>query len=138
MEVIKSGALKDAGSPFRQMSSRERAYFREVILDAYDQFYQAVKEGRKLEDKILRTLADGRIFSGRMALKHKLVDGLGGLEEALDKAKALAGLEGKKPQIIYKKEKRSIERLLRLLSKTPLDDLRVLGDNQIKLMYLLQ
>lgn len=138
MEVIKSGDMKDAGSPFRKMSATERKHFRTVILDAYDQFFQAVKEGRKIEESTLKSLADGRIFSGRMAFQNKLVDQLGGLEEAIEEAKKLAGLKGKKPEIIYPKDKPSLERLLRMFSKTPLEDLASMSDNQIRLMYVLQ
>jgi len=137
-EVIKSGQFKDAASPFRDMSKEEKALFQELLLDAYDQFYQAVKEGRKLSDEALKTLADGRVFSGRLALKKKLVDELGGLEEAVQKAKELSGLKDKKPQIIIEEEKPSFEKLLRLFTRSSADQLLTIAEPQAKLMYLLQ
>jgi len=137
-ETIKSGSMKDAGSPFRKMTAKEKSYFKVVILDAYDQFYEAVKSGRKIDDRTLKRLADGRIFSGRMALKNKLIDQLGDLEDAIEGAKKLAGLEGKKPEIIYTKERPSLERLMRLLTRSPLSQLESLADNQIQLLYMLQ
>ena len=105
---------------------------------AFSQFFTAVKSGRKMEEKALRPLADGRVFSGQMALQEKLVDELGGLQEAIESAKKLAGLEGKRPQVIYKKEKRPLERLMRLLNKSPISGLSDIGQQQIRLLYLVQ
>lgn len=138
MNVIKSGAMKDSGSPFRQMSEEEKAYFTSLINDAYGQFFSTVKEGRKLEDNVLKPLADGRIFSGKMALDHKLIDELGGLEEAIELAKKLSSLEGKNPHIVHVKEKPSLERLLGIFSKSPLNDLAQVSQKEVGLLYLMQ
>lgn len=138
MQTIKSGSMKDIGSPFRQMTEQEKQYFTSLIDDAYNQFYLAVKEGRKLDDATLKQLADGRIFTGRMAEQSKLVDRLGGLEEAVEAAKILAGLAGKKPQIIFHKEKPSLERLMELFSKNPLSDLSSMAATEPLLLYLVQ
>ncbi len=134
-EVIKSGEMKDAGSPFRQLRPEERAYFTEIMRDAFDQFYQAIKVGRKLEDVALKPLADGRVFSGRMALKHKLVDNLGGLDDAVEEAKKLAGLESKKPLVIVHRDKRSLERLMEIFSKSPLNELASGVSTSPQLLY---
>jgi protease-4 len=134
-EVIKSGEMKDAGSPFRQLRPEERAYFTEIMKDAFDQFYQAVKVGRKLEDAALKPLADGRVFSGRMALKNKLVDNLGGLDDAVEEAKKLAGLESKKPLVVVHRDKRSLERLMEIVSKSPLNQLASGVSTSPQLLY---
>jgi protease-4 len=139
MMTIKSGAMKDSASPFREMKDEERQYLQGVIHDAYNQFFDAVKEGRHMDEKTLRPLADGRIFSGRLAKELKLVDELGGLEEAVELAKQLSGLDKKKPQIIHHHGKTSLERLLNLLSKEPLAPLSHLGSaTTTKLEYVLQ
>ncbi|MCB4757628.1 MAG: signal peptide peptidase SppA [Elusimicrobia bacterium] len=138
VQTIKSGSMKDAGSPFRQLSQEEKQYFGTLIMDAYDQFFTAVKEGRKLNDAALKPLADGRVFIGRIAKEKKLVDELGGLEEAIEKAKKLAGLEGKKPEIIFKKEEKTLEKLLRLLSASPLETLRFIPHQETQILYLFQ
>ncbi len=88
--VIKSGAFKDIGSMDRPMSQPEKDLLQSIIMDSYDQFVTAVSEGRKLPKDDVKKLADGRIYSGRQALKVKLVDELGDYEDALQNLQALA------------------------------------------------
>lgn len=123
METFTSGALKDAGSPFRTMTADEQKYFRELVLDAYGQFFDAVKAGRRIPEADLRKVADGRVMSGRRAFELKLVDKLGGLSDAVDLAKEISGLEGKNPKIVEHQEKASLEKILGLLSRSPIDAL---------------
>lgn len=138
METIKSGAFKDAGSPFRQLTTKEKQYFTTVIMDSYQQFFDAVKKGRKMEDNALKELADGRIFSGQMAVQNKLADQLGGLEEAIEKAKSLAQISVK-PQIVYYKGKPSWERLLQLLARSSIGEMVKLSNTSTPgLMYIWQ
>lgn len=103
--AIKSGRYKDAGSPFRDMTKEERELLQALIDDVHEQFVEAVSESRGLErDKVIG-LADGRLFTGRQALKFKLVDELGDLDHAADVAAKLAQLEGK-PELFFPKEER--------------------------------
>jgi protease-4 len=82
-QVIKSGAFKDIGSPDRPITPEEKAMLQALIMDAYDQFVTAVADGRKIDKATVKTLADGRIYSGAQALQKKLVDELGGYDQAL-------------------------------------------------------
>lgn len=91
-EVVKSGEAKDAGSPFRPMTEREKALFHTMVLDVYAQFRGAVSERRHVDSAALDTLADGRVLTGRQAWKAKLIDTLGTLLQAESDAKRLAGL----------------------------------------------
>jgi protease-4 len=93
--TIKSGANKDAGSPFRKMTKEEHLLFQNVLDDVHDQFITAVSEGRSLDINKVRKLADGRIFTGRQAQKEGLVDGLGNMEDAIAKTAEMAGIVGK-------------------------------------------
>ena len=93
MNTVKSGTFKDIGSYSREMSDEEKALLQEAIDSTYDQFLAAVAEGRGLELDEVRKWADGRIFNGEKALEYKLVDQLGSLEDAIDLAQKLAGLE---------------------------------------------
>jgi protease IV len=90
MTVVKSGALKDLGSPFRDMTEEERALFQALIDEAYNGFVEIVAEGRDLPEDQVRELADGRIYSGLQAEELDLVDRLGDRETAFDRAKRLA------------------------------------------------
>ncbi|MBN2537979.1 signal peptide peptidase SppA, partial [candidate division WOR-3 bacterium] len=92
VEVIKSRANKDIGSPFRPMTDPERALLQDVVIDVYEQFVGLVVEERGLDEKAVRELADGRILTGRQALELGLVDTLGTLEDARRVCAEMAGL----------------------------------------------
>lgn len=102
--VVKSGSLKDAGSPFREMSDEEEAVFQTLIDDLFDQFVEAVAEGRGLSAEAVRSLADGRLYSGRQALELGLVDRLGGFWDAVALAGELGGIVGE-PKLDYRRKK---------------------------------
>ena len=94
--TITSGALKDAGSPYRELTPAERAYFQEIVSQLHSQFVRDVAQGRKEKMKYeeVARIADGRIFTGEQALKLKLVDQLGSIDDAVRTAGKLAGIEG--------------------------------------------
>ncbi len=102
--AVKSGRYKDIGSPFRNMSADEKGLLQGVIDDIYDQFLEVVSTSRNIPKDQLKRIADGRIFTGRQALKLGLVDSLGDQEAAIKLAAKIAGLKGK-PEVIYPKEK---------------------------------
>ncbi len=91
---VTSGALKDAGSPFRRMTEAERAYFRGLVDDVHIQFVEAVCQARKMRPETVKPLADGRVFTGRQAKRLGLVDRLGGLDDAVKDAAAKAHIQG--------------------------------------------
>ena len=104
--VVKSGKFKDIGSPTREMTPEERELVQVIVNDIYDQFVTTVSENRKIPLEKVVKLADGRIFSGRQALDLRLIDELGGLQDAVLLAGRLAGIKGK-PAIAYAEKKRS-------------------------------
>ncbi len=98
MEVVKSGAQKDLGSPFREMDAGEREILTSMVEDVHAQFVEVVAEARGMTVEEVLPLADGRIFSGRQALAAGLVDGVGNVEEAIALAGRMAGL-GSDPRV---------------------------------------
>lgn len=114
-ESITSGEMKDAGSPFRHMTDKERVYFETMVKDMYEQFIEVVSNSRGLPISRVRQLSDGRAFTGRQAYELGLVDVLGGVDDAIDKAKELSGLKGKVRIIKPEKPFNLIEALIRLL-----------------------
>lgn len=92
--VIKSGRYKDIGQPLRPMTPEERALLQRMVDDILTQFVDAVAQGRNMDAAKVRALADGRIFSGAQAHAEGLVDELGGLTDAVEKAWSLAGRTG--------------------------------------------
>jgi protease-4 len=109
--VIKSGKHKDIGSPLREMTPGERSILQGVIDSVHAQFVRAVAEGRNMEESKVRRIADGRIFSGEQAKELGLVDRLGSLQDAIEIAAEMVGIEGK-PAVIYPKRKLSLYELL--------------------------
>lgn len=109
--VIKSGKYKDVGSPLRKMSEEERGLLQAVMDDVHKQFIEAVAEGRAIELTDAQALADGRIFTGRQAKEAKLVDELGDLEDAIQLAADVAGIEGE-PKVVEPRRRFSIRELL--------------------------
>jgi protease-4 len=104
--VVKSGKFKDIGSPTREMTDEEKQLIQGIVDDIFDQFVQTVSENRKIPLQVVQNLADGRIFTGRQAHQLKLVDQLGGLQDAVMLAGQLAGIQGK-PQVIYATRKKT-------------------------------
>lgn len=93
--VFKSGQFKDILSGTRQMTDAEKAYIQNLVMETYGKFVQIVADERKLPvDQLRNGIADGRIISGREALKEKLINGLGQIEDAFDKARELGGAPG--------------------------------------------
>jgi len=73
-------------------TDHEREVFLATMKDVYRLFTSKVASGRKMDMEKLATLAEGRVFTGRMAKELGLVDRLGTLEDAVDEAKKLAGI----------------------------------------------
>ncbi len=82
VDEVKSSPLKAEPSPFNPTTEPEKAMLRSMIMDSYDWFVTLVDERRPLDRAQVLALADGSIFTGRQALQRKLVDSLGGEEEA--------------------------------------------------------
>lgn len=121
--TIKSGKLKDSGSPFRPMNAEDKAYFQEMIDDVYDQFVSTVAEERKMKKEAVKKLADGRVFTGRKAYQLKLVDTLGTFEDAIRIAADLAEIYGT-PRIIKERKKEKLSDLLFGEMKSDFDKLK--------------
>jgi protease IV len=90
--VVKAGAFKDIGNVARPMTAEERRVLQTLLDDVHGQFIDAVAKGRKLPREQVAQFADGRVFSGTQALSLKMVDALGGLEDAVNAAAKLANL----------------------------------------------
>ena len=91
-DAIERGERAGLLSPARGFSPDERAVVRDEMRTMYERFLERVAEGRSLERERVRALASGRVWSGRRAQEHGLVDGLGGPLEALAEVRKRAGL----------------------------------------------
>jgi protease-4 len=135
-ETITSGALKDAGSPFRELTAEERQYFQGVVTQLHGQFVRDVAQGRKgkMTHEEVARIADGRIFTGEEALRLKLIDELGTIDDAVRTAGKLAGIEGEPTKLWPRRRE---DRLLDLLTGGEADALleRVLNRRVPQFLY---
>ncbi len=109
--TIKSGKLKDAGSPFRKPTEEDKRYFQEMIDDIYDQFVTTVAEERKLKKSLVKLYADGRVFTGKKAYELKLIDTLGTYQDAIKIAARLAEMYGT-PRVIKERKKERLSDMI--------------------------
>ena len=109
---LKAGRYKDVGSPFRPMTPEDKAYLQGLLDNIYQQFLTDVAHNRKIPLAKLRTLAEGRIYSGEEAKQVGLVDEFGNLPDAIEKAGRLGGIKGEVKAVYPEKEGFSILRLI--------------------------
>ena len=98
--TLKSGKYKDTLSPFRPIQETDREEIQSISDDVYSQFVQAVAQGRGMPEARVREIAEGRIYTGKRAKELKLVDELGGFDDAVAAAWGLAGQSGE-PKVQY-------------------------------------
>jgi len=84
--TFKAGKYKDIGSPMREITPQEKEILQNILNEVHKQFKEAVMEGRGMTADEIDKLATGEIWSGRQAKEVGLVDELGGLKDALDRA----------------------------------------------------
>ncbi|BDG06372.1 signal peptide peptidase SppA [Anaeromyxobacter oryzae] len=101
VETIKTGAYKDAGNPFREMTEQDRAYWQAIVENTLVQFVKAVADGRKMDEAKVRAIADGRALTGAQAKDAGLVDQLGNFYDAVELARQDAKLGSGEPNLVY-------------------------------------
>ncbi|MFO7789382.1 MAG: signal peptide peptidase SppA [Bacteroidales bacterium] len=93
VEVVNTNDHADMGNIARSFDERESAYMQNMVEDFYDTFITRVAEGRDLTKSEVDEIGQGRVWTGENALEKGLVDEMGGLENAVEKAAELAELE---------------------------------------------
>ena len=92
VDVAKTNPSADLGSPFRPVSEQERAAIMFGIEQVYETFVGHVAAGRNLTTEAVDKIGGGRVWSGVSALEIGLIDGFGGLSEAIALAADRAGV----------------------------------------------
>ncbi|MDD5111492.1 MAG: signal peptide peptidase SppA [Candidatus Altiarchaeota archaeon] len=90
MTVIKAGADKDVGSPYRPMTEGEQEELQRIVDKTYDDFIETVARNRNLTPDYVRSIADGKLYLGSEAKELRLIDQTGSFDDAL----AIAAKEG--------------------------------------------
>lgn len=93
MDAVRSAPRADAESLFRPFTDDERKELGRKVKQFYDLFVGRVAEGRKMDPAAVDAVARGKVWTGRQAKEHKLVDQLGGFRQALQRARELGDLD---------------------------------------------
>lgn len=94
--AITSGPNKDMGSPLKPLDPKDMELLRVIVIDNYERFLGIVRKGRPklaaLSAADLKNIADGRIYTANQALANGLIDEIGYVDDAVAKARKLAGV----------------------------------------------
>ncbi len=101
MQTIRSSEIKGGPSPFRKSTPEARAAEKVLIDESHQWFRGLVEDRRGLNGSKLDTVADGRVFTGRLALDLGLIDAIGGFDEAIEYLDSLDSIEAKLPVDAY-------------------------------------
>ena len=92
--VIKTGEFKDTGNPARDLTPTEQAYMQALIDNMFGQFIQAVADGRRMKFDDVKSIANGKVWTGEQALSMKLIDSVGDFETAVADTAKSVGIKG--------------------------------------------
>ena len=120
--TLKRGASADLFNPDRSLSEAERKTLQAWVEAFYADFVSRVAQSRGLTEAEVHRVAQGRVWTGAQALEHKLVDRLGGLEDALAEAKRRSGFAADEAVELDDEEPISVD-LTSFASATALDAL---------------
>ena len=105
--TMKAGEFKDTGSPTREMTPAERQYMQGLIDNMHTQFIQAVADGRHVKEADIRSIANGKVWTGEQANDMKLVDQITDFEGAVKDTAQAVNISGE-PTLVYPpKDRRS-------------------------------
>ncbi len=131
-DSIKSHPLKAMGNPFKRLSEQEQQILQALVDDAFERFKQVVARGRpRLAAKTgaIDRLATGQVFTTRQALEAGLIDREGFIEDAIDRAIELAGLDKADTRVVrYRGQPTLIDLLLKFRAPTTPSELELLFD----------
>jgi protease IV len=94
-EVLTVGEFKDTGDPSREMTPAERAYMQSLIDNMYGQFVQAVADGRHAKVEDIRSIANGKVWTGQQAFSMHMIDQVADFEAAVEDTAKSVGISGK-------------------------------------------
>lgn len=140
-DSIVSHPLKGIGSFTRPMTPEERKILQDLVNESFSDFKEVVRKGRprfQNDPQALDRLATGQVFSARQAQASGLVDRIGYLEDAVDRAIELAGLDPQEVNVVeYKRELSLWTLLLEGRARTSAADLASLVDRLTPRAYYL-
>jgi protease-4 len=106
--VIKTGEFKDTGNPTRDLTPAEQVYMQSLIDNMFGQFVKAVADGRNMKFDDVKSIANGKVWTGEQAKSMKLIDEVGDFEAVVkDTAKAV-NISGEPTLVRPEKDRRTL------------------------------
>ena len=110
--VLKTGEFKDTGNPTRDLTPAEQAYMQSLIDNMFGQFVHAVADGRGMKFEDVKSIANGKVWTGEQALSMKLIDNVGDFEAAVKDTAKSVGISGEPTLVHPEKDRRTMLDLL--------------------------
>ena len=106
--VLKTGEFKDTGNPTRDLTPAEQAYMQSLIDNMFGQFIKAVADGRKMKFEDVKSIANGKVWTGEQAASMKLIDSLGDFEAVVADTAKSVGIRGEPTLVRPEKDRRTL------------------------------
>src|SRR3984957_14736523 len=106
--VLKTGEFKDTGNPARDLTPAEQAYMQSLIDNMFGQFIKAVADGRGLKYDDVKSIANGKVWTGQQAQSMKLIDTVGDFETAVSETAKSVGIKGEPTLVRPEKDRRTL------------------------------
>ena len=110
--TLKAGEFKDTGSPVRDLTPAEREYMQGMIDNMHTQFIQAVVDGRHAKFDDIKTIANGKVWTGQQAEQMKLIDQVADFQAAVEDTAKSVGIRGEPVLVRPEKDKKTLADLL--------------------------
>jgi protease IV len=110
--VFKTGEFKDTGNPARDLTPAEQAYLQSLIDNMFGQFVKAVASGRGMKFDDVKSIANGKVWTGEQAMSMKLIDSVGDFEAALSDTAKSVGIKGEPTVVRPERERKTVLDLL--------------------------
>src|SRR5229473_2513047 len=106
--VIKTGEFKDTGNPTRDLTPAEHAYMQSLIDNMFGQFVKAVADGRSMKFDDVKSIANGKVWTGEQAHSMKLIDEVGDFEAAVKDTAKSVGISGEPTLVHPEKDRKTL------------------------------
>jgi protease IV len=110
--VLKTGEFKDTGNPSRDLTPNEQVYMQALIDNMFGQFVQAVADGRGMKVEDVKSIANGKVWTGQQAMSMKLIDGVGDFETAVADTAKSVGISGEPTLVHPERDRKTLMDLL--------------------------
>src|SRR5437763_1730702 len=110
--VIKTGEFKDTGNPSRDLTPAEQAYMQSLIDNMFGQFIKAVADGRGMKFEDVKSIANGKVWTGEQAKSMKLIDEVGDFETAVADTAKSVGVKGEPTLVRPDRDRKTLMDLL--------------------------